>query len=228
MALVWFLIHSFSLNLFYECEAFLPVFGWGHQDKFQSVVLIWHCNKESWTQSQYSSCHLVRCEAGEGSRQSGQGCCPGFGSSAGWGRRGRASSLNWPWGKDSLYISHTNSLLWLEPQNSNDATRLQMGDGVHECDALFPEPAVVRWPHIFGRRDVRVPEIANACRTLKEQSSTSSCNPPAGSLSVTVLLKCERVSKPNHPDLRLNFFRTEPQDCTSTKPTPEQTSCYFN
>lgn len=45
-----------------------------------------------------------------------------------------------------------------------------MGDGGDEHDALVPEPAVVLWSHISGRRHVRVPEIAH---TVKEHRTRS-------------------------------------------------------
>lgn len=51
-----------------------------------------------------------------------------------------------------------------------------MGDGSDESDAFVPEPAVVLWVYISGRRHVRVPEVAHRCvGTLRRNRISTYC-----------------------------------------------------
>lgn len=54
---------------------------------------------------------------------------------------------------------------------------LQVGDGGHECDAVFPEPAVIPGAPICGCRNVGVPKIA--ATHVRPQDKKQFFNPKA-------------------------------------------------
>lgn len=113
--------------------------------------------------------------------------------------------------------------------NTFDMTPLQMGNCVDDCDAFLPEPAVVLWSYISGRRDVRVPEVVHRRHTMKERTirtySThklmqySSKEPLVSVAAPEVTANNGAARFPHQIILNLNFLRTGENafDCRTVK-----------